>query len=182
MRIPEKIETKRLVLRKLNHVDAPAIYEGIKLKDVSRWLTAVPYPYPKDLALKFVLESILEFENAKGFSFGIVIKGKTKEPAGLVTLDRLDYGNKSAALGYWLGKKHWGQGYMSEAVKEVLSFGFHTLKLHRIWSNVYPENPASERILLKSGFILEGREREKYFKEGAWRDYLYYGLLEEEYK
>lgn len=182
MRIPEKLETRRLVLRKLNHVDAPSLYENVRHKEVSKWLTAVPYPYRKELALKFTLLAIRKFENKQAFIFGIGIKGKTKEPVGIISLEKVDHENKNAMLGYWLGRKYWGKGFMSEAVKGILIFGFKTLKLHRIWANVYPENSASVRILQKSGFVLEGREREKFFKDGKWRDYLYYGLLKEEYK
>jgi RimJ/RimL family protein N-acetyltransferase len=180
-KIPERLESKRLLLRKLNHTDAPGLYANIRDKEISRWLSGVPYPYPKDLALKFVLTAIAKFENKKRFTFGITIKGIKKEAVGVISLEKVDYKNKNAMLGYWIGKKYWGKGYMTEAVKELLSFGFETIGLHRIYANVYSENPASERILRKFGFIFEGVEREKFFKEGEWQDYLTYGLLKKEY-
>ena len=182
MKIPDRIETRRLLLRKLNHMDAPALYENIRLKRVSRWLKVVPYPYPKNLALKFVLEAAAKFENGTGFNFGIEIKGKVKKVAGVISLDKVNYENKNAVLGYWLGEKNWGKGYMTEAVKAVLDFGFKRLKLHRIQAGVYSENLASKMVLEKTGFTLEGTEREKYFKEGRWGNYHTYGLLKREYK
>ena len=59
-------------------------------------------------------------------------------------------------LGYWLDEKYWGQGFMSEAVKSVLNYGFTQMGLHLITANCYPHNQRSQRVLQKNGFIYEG--------------------------
>ena len=85
-------------------------------------------------------------------------------------------------IGYELSPNHWGQGYTTEAASALIEFGFHTLKLHRIWSWCIADNLTSRRVLEKLGMQLEGRLREnKYFK-GRWWDTMLYGMLETEWK
>ena len=111
-----------------------------------------------------------------------VLKGGKDEPIGGCSIHDIDTANKNAYFGYVLGKRHWGKGYATEAAGMMLELGFKTLKFHKMSANVFPENPASERILKKYGMILEGIQREKYFKKGKWRDLLNYGILEKEYR
>ena len=48
------------------------------------------------------------------------------------------------------------EGFMSEAVKSVLNYGFTQMGLHLITANCYPHNQRSQRVLQKNGFIYEG--------------------------
>jgi putative acetyltransferase len=59
-------------------------------------------------------------------------------------------------LGYWLDEAQWGKGYMTEAVKAVLNYGFGTLKLSLITANCYPHNERSQQVLKRQGFVHEG--------------------------
>lgn len=52
--------------------------------------------------------------------------------------------------------EHWGKGYATEAVSEIISYGFHTIHLKRIGAIVFLENEASNQVLLKLGFEKEG--------------------------
>ncbi|TGQ76418.1 N-acetyltransferase, partial [Mesorhizobium sp. M2D.F.Ca.ET.206.01.1.1] len=59
---------------------------------------------------------------------------------------------KAAALGFVLGRAHWGQGLGSEAAREVLRYAFETLALERVTAEAATRNVASLRILAKLGF------------------------------
>ena len=88
-----------------------------------------------------------------------------------------DPGQGRAELGYWIGVPFWGQGHATEAVAAVLAFGFGPLGLHRIHATVFPRNPASARVLEKSGFRREGLLRGYARKEGAFEDLVMYARL-----
>lgn len=60
------------------------------------------------------------------------------------------------SVGYWLAEEHWGNGYATEALKAVLFYAFRSLHLEIITADCYPHNPASRRVLEKSGFTYEG--------------------------
>ncbi len=62
----------------------------------------------------------------------------------------------SAEMGYWLAEPFWGQGIMTKAVTLLSEWGFEHKKLKRIFAEPYTNNPASARVLEKSGFKLEG--------------------------
>lgn len=80
---------------------------------------------------------------------------------------------QSAFLGYKLDADYCGRGYMTQAVSLVVSYGFETLKLHRIEGNVMPRNLASIRVLEKNGFCKEGISRYYLNINGIWEDHVH---------
>jgi ribosomal-protein-alanine N-acetyltransferase len=92
---------------------------------------------------------------------------ESKEYLGDISFWRILKQHRRAELGYKLSAEQWGKGYMHEAMKVVLDFGFKKMRLHSVEANVTPENKASIALLLKNGFVQEG-----YFKEN------FYGVQE----
>ena len=88
---------------------------------------------------------------------------------------------QNAYLGYSLGVRYTGQGYMTEAVRLILRFAFKDLKLHRVEANVQPENKPSIAVLKRCGFTREGFSR-KYLKiAGQWRDHERFAIIREDW-
>lgn len=87
-----------------------------------------------------------------------------------------------AQLGYWLGVPYWNLGYGMEAVKAVVTFGFSTLNLHRLYAPHFHDNPASGRVLQKAGTTNEGRLGEHDVRLGRRVDAKLYGMLKSEWK
>ncbi len=83
-------------------------------------------------------------------------------------------------LGYWVGAKFAGQGYMTAAVKALVPFIFRTLGLHRIEAACLTENKASQKLLVRTGFRQEGLARRYLLINGEWADHLLFALLKEE--
>ena len=89
---------------------------------------------------------------------------------------------QSASLGYWVGVNHARNGYMKEALQILIPTLFIDLRLNRLEAATLEENIASKNLLKKIGFKKEGVLR-KYLKiNGAWRDHILYGLLENDLK
>lgn len=80
-------------------------------------------------------------------------------------------------LGYWIGQPFSAQGLMKEAASLVTSFGFETLKLHRIEASCMPHNEPSRRLLASLGFQLEGFAPSYLRINGAWEDHEIWGKL-----
>jgi 8-oxo-dGTP diphosphatase len=57
----------------------------------------------------------------------------------------------AAGLGYWLGRRHWGQGYATEAATLACAHA-RSLGATRLEAETFPENQASARVLRKLGF------------------------------
>ena len=95
---------------------------------------------------------------------------------------RLAPDHQHAELGYWIGVPYWGQGYATEASRELLRYGFEDLGLHRIFASHFKHNPASGRILVKLGMRYEGCQREHLRKWDRFVDSELYGILRQEWK
>ncbi len=102
---------------------------------------------------------------------------------GVINLSQIFRGVfQNAYLGYYLGGKFTGFGFMSEAVELILRLAFKELKLHRIEANVQPHNLASIAVLQRTGFTKEGFSR-KYLKIGGrWRDHERWVIIAEDWK
>lgn len=64
-------------------------------------------------------------------------------------------------LGYALLKENWGKGYASEAVKGGITYMFDVLQLDEIAGITFPENEASQKVLLRNGFVYDRRIQEE---------------------
>ena len=118
----------------------------------------------------------------RAYSF-LIFKIDDKTLLGGINIGNVRRGvSQSASLGYWIGAKHSRNGYMKEALKLLIPSLFVDLRLNRIEAATLEENIASKNLLKKIGFKKEGVLR-KYLKiNGAWRDHILYGLLENDLK
>jgi RimJ/RimL family protein N-acetyltransferase len=94
----------------------------------------------------------------------------------------IDWRNRSASVGIVIGDKAaWNQGHGTRAIRALLSHGFGTLNLHRIWLQVYSSNPRAIRCYEKAGFVQEGRQRDARFWDGRYEDVLIMSILRTEW-
>ena len=77
-----------------------------------------------------------------------------------------------AQIGYWIARKLWNKGIMTNAVRIITEFGFKKLKSKRISANVFLPNKASVRVLEKNNYKLERILRKYHLKDGKLIDAL----------
>ena len=120
---------------------------------IARYLSHVfPQPYTRADADRWIAEQL----NAElAGQFAIEVGGELAGGIGFI----LGTGERTgtASLGYWLGRRYWGRGVMSEAVQASTQWAFETLRVRRVWANVMEPNVASVRVLEKNGFMLEAK-------------------------
>jgi [ribosomal protein S5]-alanine N-acetyltransferase len=173
------LKSKRLILRPPKLSDASILEKYINDRLVSRYLTNVPFPYPKGGMRKWIKQALKELKIKKSIHFIIIFNN---EPVGSIGFNKIDFKHKKAGVGYWLAMKYWGQGVMSEAFKLILNFGFNQLKLNRIWSAHFKENNRSKMVQEKGGLKLEGIFRQDIFKDKKYHDIVRRAILVSEYK
>jgi len=110
-----------------------------------------------------------------------VIRASDDALLGGCTLSNVRRGvTQCCTLGYWVGEKFAGKGYMTHAVKALVPFIFRTLGLHRIEAACLTGNLASQKLLARCGFRQEGLARRYLLINGEWADHLLFALLKEE--
>ena len=131
-----------------------------------------PHPYTYDDAIYWI---DFNLKMDKPLNFALVIDD---EPIGCIgfVLGQ-DIHKKSIELGYWLSEEYWGQGIASEAVKAMVDYAFAHFQVNRIWASVFSGNEASERVLLKNGFLHEATLKQSIFKNNVYIDELIFSML-----
>lgn len=107
----------------------------------------------------------------------IEVEGHAVGGIGMIPGD--DVHRICAEVGYWLGHAYWNRGIMTDA---VTAFSAHLLRERdfiRLEAPVFETNPASARVLEKSGYHLESRQRRAAIKLGRIIDVLMYVRLAE---
>ncbi len=157
-------KTKQFILRPIKGSDASDLQRNINDRTIYRNTLHIPYPYTLKDAREWIRKSQQRQKQKRpdAVSFAIVINNRLVGGTGL---HNIVWGHK-AELGYWLGRKYWGQGLMTKIVREVLKYGFQELKLKRIYAFTFPHNKASARVLIKNGFKQEGYLKKNVKKAG----------------
>lgn len=173
------LSTERLHLRWLLPGDVQALFSIFGDADVCRYWSSPPLS--NVAAAEALLADIVRgFETRRLFQWGIA-RRDSGEVIGTCTLADLSAEHRRAALGFALGRPHWGRGFMKEALAAVLRFAFEELALCRLEADVDPRNRASIRLLERMAFRQEGYLRERYHLSGEVQDALIYGLLAREW-
>ncbi|MEK1832372.1 GNAT family protein [Priestia megaterium] len=89
--------------------------------------------------------------------------------------------HSKAEIGYVLNKTYWGQGFATEALNELIRFGFDVIHLNRIEGGCDIDNIGSEKVMLKVGMQFEGTLRKNEFIKGEFRDTKIFAMLKEDY-
>lgn len=163
-------------LRKFRKGDEESLQRNINDAGIARYTFDIPYPYSRNDAIAWIRKN-LRFQKSRKpekINFVIDING---EVAGSVGLSDINRKNRRAELGYWLARKYWNKGIMTKATSFATRFGFKKLKLARIYAFVFIPNKASQKVLEKNGFRLEGRLKKVIIKNGKFYDNLLYAKV-----
>lgn len=155
MNPPTHIETARLILRKPVVEDTPRIYEAYANDaEVTRYLTWRPHHTLAD-GEEPAAHRLAAWETDEYFCWVITLRDDG-ELIGMISIRPVEW---RVDLGYVLGRRWWGQGYMTEAARAVVDYLLSEREVFRVWAVCDVENLASARVLEKAGMQFEGRLR-----------------------
>ena len=175
-----RIETERLILREFTAEDWPAMLAYWQAPRYQAFYPelADPEPVVRDLVDRFVAAQTAEPRRTWQLAIVDPANGQLLGNCGIRVNDPE---RREANIGYELDPNVWGRGYATEAAGAILTFGFETLGMHRVWAECVAENTGSVRVLEKLGMRQEARFREHQRFRGRWWDTLIYAILEREW-
>lgn len=154
-----EIITRRLILRPWRESDAEELYRLARDPDVGP-AAGWPVHTSADNSREIIKGVLSEPE-----TYAVVLK-QTGEPVGGVGIKLPGHGSApmtdtEAELGYWIGKRYWGQGLIPEAVRALLRRCFLELGCTAVWCGYYDGNEKSRRVQEKCGFVYHHSESGK---------------------
>jgi len=139
---PERITSKRLVLRPCRYGDADDLFSYANDEEWSRYISP-PYPYLRDYADKFVEERINGHSN-QWVGWCLDYEDRMVGNIDLI----LDATNRSAEIAYSLARHHWQKGLMTEALATAIAAIFNTERpLNRLFVRIDTRNAGSIHVV-----------------------------------
>jgi len=151
------IETRRLTLRSPEDRDVVRIADMAADYDVARMSLRMPHPYGLDHARTFLVRTASQ-NRARDNTFVIDLEGEGAIGVMGFFHDKDPY----PEMGYWIGRPFWGRGLATEAAEGALKWASRSWKKRAVAAGHFTDNPASGRVLTKSGFLYTGETRRQH--------------------
>jgi RimJ/RimL family protein N-acetyltransferase len=153
------LDTARLHLRRPVEQDADAIISIASDWEVARRLARVPHPYT-DADVRFFFNHVVPNEPTWA-----ILWRQTGRLIGMISLMPVPDG-RSAELGYYVARDHWGRGVATEAALAITMVAFESFGYLKLTAGYHADNPASGRVLAKLGFTVVGTSNRPCRAEG----------------
>jgi len=170
-----RLETERLVLRKLTMGDVEDIFAYASDAEVTRYLMWEPHATLYDSRV-FVTSALARYQCLSPAPWGIELK-ETRRIIGTCDFISWIWPHARAEIGYALARAYWGRGIMTEAVREMIDYGFRVRGLNRIQAMCEIPNVGSARVMEKAGMTYEGILRQYMIQHDNFRDMKMYAIL-----
>jgi len=169
------LETERLFLRRIVKEDVDEIFA---LRSDEQTMKYIPRPLVKTAedALEHIAMIDEKIESNEGINWAITLKNSSKL-IGIIGHYRIRPEHFRAEIGYMLLPEYHGKGIITEAITEVVNYGFEVMQMHSIEAIIDPDNIASAKVLQKNGFVKEAHLKENEYYEGRFLDTVIYSIL-----
>jgi [ribosomal protein S5]-alanine N-acetyltransferase len=176
----QPLETGRLILRDFTPRDFEAFFATTNDPEYQKY-------YPENETSRIFYQEI--FDRVLS---GSLQTSRTNFQLAICLPDRLligtcgvrieDLENRQASFGCAIGRPYWGNGYALEASRCILSFGFSSLPIHRIYAETNIENSRARALAERLGMRLEAQLKQTKYFQGRWWDSAIYAILEDEWE
>ena len=146
---------------------------------LQKWLPWVEYVRSVNDERHIVEQWIYEMQMRSAIHLCIIVEDKI---AGLVSTHQIDWMNQRTSIGYWVRREMTGKSLATTATAVLMNYLFEKLRLHRIFIQAATDNDASNKVIKKLGFKLEGVLRENEKVSGRYLDHNIYGMTENDFK
>lgn len=175
-----KIE-KDLSLRLIELEDAERVFE---LSDQSRnhlreWLPWLDLTTTVEDVKEFIQGTMNGYAANKSMTTVILFSG---EVVGVAGFNSINWSNRTAYIGYWLGEEYQGKGIMTKVAKALTAYAFNHLNLNKVEIRAAAGNIKSRSIPERLGFINEGSIRQAEWLYDHFVDHIVYGVLADEWR
>ncbi len=171
---PYPLLTERLILRAILPQDREAIYAIFSNPNVTRFYD-VPTMKTMRAADRLISWWQQRISSGKALRWGIELKNGDQQLIGTCGFSELNLSQRTAEIGIDLNEKYWHQGFMKEALKAVINYGFKELYLNEIHTWIIKENRYSIAGIESLGFIHLGKVGERSW-QGKQHDQIGFSL------
>ncbi|HPX93132.1 MAG TPA: GNAT family N-acetyltransferase [Bacillota bacterium] len=177
-----RLETERLILRRFTVADAEAMFKNwASDPEVTKYLSWEPHVNIEETR-EILRTWVNSYDFKNYYSWGIEIKDSETLIGSIAVVEGRE-NIRLVHIGYCIGKPWWHQGYVSEALAELIRFFFEEVGVNRIESCHEPANTHSGDVMKKCGMQYEGLHRQSIYKpDGQFPDACYYAILAEDYR
>lgn len=169
---------------RLNVLEPRHAHELFKLVDSNRttlreWLPFIDNYQSVTAATKFIGRNREENDISSRLVMGI---WAGEILAGVVTFDYIDWINRAALIGFWLGKSFQGRGITTRTCSALIDLAFDGLGLNRVEISCALENRRCRLVPERLGFRQEGISRQREWLYDHFVDTVSYGMLASDWK
>lgn len=145
--------------------DCHAMVNYLTEKEIYNTTLNIPFPYTikdAEYIVDYFDKSLIEYGRLVNWA----IRNSNHQLIGVIGFHNGIKSHKSE-IGYWLAKPYWGKGIMTDVLQSVCQYAFQQFNLIRITATIFEHNLASQKVLEKCNFVLEGNCLTNYYlKEG----------------
>lgn len=141
-------EAVRVRLDRLRRDDLADLVFLANNKKVAANLSTMPHPFSAQDGREVIAKADLHKPHSAMFAIRLKSTGRLM---GIARYARLEL-DGTVHVGYWLGEPFWGQGFATEAVHALVDHAFTYHDIDELQGSCRVTNPASRRVLVKSGF------------------------------
>lgn len=162
------------ILREWRLSDAADLAAALNNKRILNNLRdGLPFPYTEQDARDYISAMLSADEND---TFAYAITRNDRAIGSIGAFRKSNIHRQTAELGYYLAEEYWGQGIMTETIRQLCSIIFDTTDILRIYAEPFAYNTGSRRALDKAGFCYEGTMKNNAVKNGKALDMALYSL------
>lgn len=167
---------ENLVLRAIEKEDNVLLKEMINNPEVERMVIGWSFPVSDEKQYKWYENTISDNREVK---YIIEYEGNA---VGMAAITNIDYKNSTANIGIKIAsERNRKQGIGYRSIRLLKRYAFEELNLHCLAARILEENIASRKLFEKSGFVLEGKRRNRIYKAGVYHNIFDYSILKDEY-
>ncbi len=172
------LQSERVNLRPVEQADLPVLYQWVNDPEL-RGLIGETRP-ASQAGMETYLKRIEEDSHRVWL---MIVERATQQVVGEAGLLRMFPDWRTTDLSMIIGDKAArGKGYGSEAMQLLLDYAFGYLNFHRVAIGVVGSNTRALRFYEKAGFKREGIQRDGYFYNHQYQDFVMMSILEHEYR
>jgi len=143
-----------------------------------RWL-----PWLDDVkSLDDELSLIRSLSEKKDDDFTFYIIRQFGNLVGVISLNWVDWSNRSFGLGYWISQSSAGQGIITKSCSRLMNHCFDDLQLHRSVIEAAVENYPSRAVAERLGMRIEGISKDREWLYDHFTDSSLYAITAPEWK
>jgi ribosomal-protein-serine acetyltransferase len=148
-------------------------------EDLRQWLPWVDSNRAESDTLTFIRGALERFASKTEVTAGLWLGGAF---TGVIGTHKLDWLNRKAEIGYWLGRAFRGQGIMTEACRATIRYCLRELDLHRVEIHCAVGNVKSKAIPARLGLVHEATLREAELLHGKYHDLELWSMLQPDFR